>query len=187
MDAPAEARLPGGLLGGLRRAGALLLRLPRRWAWAPALSWCALIWTLSARTARPAVDYVTLREWLTNSGHAVLYGLLALWCALALPRRAGWPVLDVAPGLVVLACVLAYGTVDELHQAFVPGRNAAVPDVVTDLVGATCTLWIAAYVGRGGATGAGLARRLALGLAACFAAGAVATFAPALWPDAAWL
>ncbi|MEW5758180.1 MAG: VanZ family protein [Candidatus Omnitrophota bacterium] len=37
---------------------------------------------------------------------------------------------------IVLYCTVVFGMIDELHQAFVPGRNAAMPDLVSDMLGA---------------------------------------------------
>ena len=164
------------MLAPLRRFGAWLQRLPR-WA-GPllALAWMALIWQLSNL---PSSDERASfpKGWLTNAAHAPLFGLLALWWILALPRREGWPVLGRAALLAVLGAVLAYGALDEWHQSSVPGRDASVLDLATDVVGAACTLWLAAYVGTPGASAGGTLRRIGLGLLFCALAGLAATCA----------
>lgn len=134
----------------------------------------ALIWALSSHepSGEPSPLFF---NWLSNSGHAPLFGLLALWVAPLLPRRAGWPRLDAPRVALVLAGVLAYAVVDELHQSTVPGRDATPWDIVTDLVGAACTLWVIAYLGRAGASERGLWLRLAAGVLLCGLAGALAT------------
>ena len=76
--------------------------------------------------------------------HAGVYALLALlfiWAIRPSFRRA-------APCLVlgwVLTCL--YGGVDELHQAFVPDRTAAVLDLLMDAAGAV--LGVSLYAGFG--------------------------------------
>jgi len=50
----------------------------------------------------------------------------------------------------VLAGVLAFSLFDEFHQSMTPGRDFSLLDVVTNLCGAACVLWTAAYVNRTG-------------------------------------
>jgi VanZ family protein len=40
--------------------------------------------------------------------------------------------------LAVLACVLAFGALDELHQTFLPGRSAEPADFFADALAAAC-------------------------------------------------
>ena len=164
MSAEPRVRAPG--LAFLRGAGAVLQRWPRGLAWLPVGAWMALIWGLSSQEADHQVRPAWM-GWISNLAHAPLFGLLALWLALALPRRDGWPRLDGRSVGVLVLFVGLWGVVDELHQSTVPGRDATLPDVLTDLVGAACTLWIAAYVGSGQASEGGLWKRLGLGISAC--------------------
>lgn len=164
MSDPPRGRSVG--LASLRGAGALLQRLPRGLAVLPVGAWMALIWSLSSLPSdgEPRPPWM---GWVSNLAHAPLFGLLALWLALALPRRNGWPRLDVRGIGAIVVLVGVWGVVDELHQSTVVGRHASVPDVLTDLTGAACTLWIAAYVGSGEANERGLWKRLGLGILAC--------------------
>jgi VanZ family protein len=191
MDAPAEAGTSRGALDFLRGLGRGLLRISRAASALPVLLWALLIWRLSSFPPRAAADHVSLRIFLANCGHAGEFGVLALLLALALPRTAAaggaWPALETRGALLVLALVALYALIDELHQAATPGRDASLLDVTTDLCGAACVLWVAAYVGSPPASEAGLARRLAASLAACLVAGGAATFAPALVPGVGWL
>src|SRR6185503_4677191 len=115
---------------------------------------------------------------LLNFAHAPLFGVLALFWALALPRAGpgGWPALSRAARAGVVLAVLAYAVADEWHQSHTPGRSSTWHDVVTDVAGAAATLSAAAYLARADAAGGGLARRLALGLCACAAAAGLAAF-----------
>ncbi len=153
-------------LRALRRVGGGLQRLPRRLAWIPVLAWVALIWYLSSQSS----DDEPSPPWLgfvSNLAHAPLFGLLALWLALLLPREGGWPRLTRWAIAGLLAGVVLYGVADELHQSTVEGRDASLLDIITDGVGAACTLWIVHYVGGSGASEGGLWKRLALGVLAC--------------------
>jgi VanZ family protein len=49
--------------------------------------------------------------------------------------RAGRPGTRLAWALLVVAIVMCYASLDEFHQRFVPGRTAAVSDVMLDTVG----------------------------------------------------
>jgi len=65
-------------------------------------------------------------------GHAGVFGVLALllWFAVATSsaRRRPWA--------WALVLAWAYAATDELHQAFVAGRHAALTDVAIDATGA---------------------------------------------------
>jgi hypothetical protein len=105
-----------------------------------------------------------------------MYGLLALWAALGVPRERGWARLDARAVGAILALVFTYALVDEWHQSMTPGRTPSAWDVLTDLAGAGATLAVAAYAGRAAARERGLWLRLAVGLAACMVAAALATY-----------
>jgi VanZ family protein len=99
--------------------------------WIPALLWAATIFVLSSisGSAYPATNLVNADKLV----HLFLYGLLGGLCARGLARGSG-----LAPrSLFFLAALLStlYGVSDELHQAFVPGRNSDWRDVVADAVG----------------------------------------------------
>lgn len=160
----------------LRRTGRALQRLPRSLAPALVLAWCTLIFLLSTLTRTRTGPSSVWSGLLGNLFHAFEYGLLALACALCLPRRAGWPVLDLRRGLAVLAFCALYGASDELHQAFVPGRSATPLDLLTDVVGAAGTLIVAAWVGRADAHARGLCLRLAGAALASLLAAALSTW-----------
>jgi len=85
----------------------------------------------------PSFDWADLL--VKKGGHMAGYGLLALsyWYGLKWEGRHGW--------LAWLLTVL-YAASDELHQSFVPGRNASLVDVlVFDAIGALIGLVILSY------------------------------------------
>jgi hypothetical protein len=184
----------GGPLGRLLgAAGRLLQRLvPRGRAWIPVGLWMALISALSELPGHPGGTSVSW-VYLTNLGHAPLFGLLGLWMALLLPRQAGaprggtWPRIDRAGTAQVLAGVAAFGLVDELHQRATGRRDFSLLDLLTDVTAAACVLWVAAHAGRPASRDGGLAGRLAVSAGLCLAAAALATWLPGFFPGVEWM
>lgn len=157
------------LVHGLRRAGRGLLALPAPLVWASIVAWMGAIWLLSSRHGS-AQTSSGLYAVFANMAHAPIFGLLGLMIAAVLLRSAagaGWPAVGLRRGASVLAGVGIYAVIDEWHQSFVPGRSSSAMDVLTDLLGAGCVLWIVAYLGRGEASELGLGVRLLAGIAAC--------------------
>ncbi|MFO1478023.1 MAG: VanZ family protein [Verrucomicrobiota bacterium] len=130
--------------------------------WFPVVIWMALIYSASADRKSVAHSRLIgpLLRWLFPSisddvvdlavmgvrkaAHLAEYAVLGwlLWRALRKPvrrdprpwswRTAGW----------ALGGVALYASSDEIHQIFVPGRTAAVHDVVIDVTGAAAGLLI---------------------------------------------
>jgi hypothetical protein len=124
---------------------------------------------------------------LSNSVHAPEFGLFAAWLSLLVARRGGWPDLRPRVRLAITSVVAACGAFDELHQhLWTPGRDLSVLDLLTDLLGATATLEIVAYLGREDRSRAGLAARLALAALAALTGGAISTFVPRCFPQVWW-
>jgi VanZ family protein len=68
--------------------------------------------------------------------HVPLYGILAflLYFSFNTPGRSRF----LLPGLIAFGI----GIADEIHQAFVPGREASVADALLDLTGIIIALWV---------------------------------------------
>lgn len=177
---------PTRVVESLRGVGDWLQLVPRGGAWLLALAWLALIWWLSSQPAE-AEPGPWWKSVLWNGGHAPLFGLLGLWFALALPRRAGWPRLDRRAVSTVLALVLACGIADEFHQSTTTGRDFSALDLVTDVTGAACVLWIASFLADDRAHDGALARRVLAGIALCTLAALSATFVGQALRELAWL
>jgi VanZ family protein len=102
-------------------------------AWAPAAIYMAVIWIVSSMEA-PAfpVNLFPLRD---KGVHATEYAVLAFLVAHACVRTFdAKPLLRVAFVAVLLTCL--WGLLDELHQAFVPGRSSDLLDLAADTIGA---------------------------------------------------
>lgn len=167
------------MLSLVRTIGRALGRLPRSLAAAAALGWMALIWWLSSgpidvRPPLPAPDFF----W--NLAHAPVFALLAALAAVAAaprPLPTSWPDPGWRARLVAFGLVAVWAALDEWRQAHVAGRHGSPFDFLTDLTGAACVLWIAAYAGSARAAEGGLRRRLALGAGACALAALMTTVA----------
>jgi len=176
---PSDPGAPRGpLLRLLRAVGRHLAAWPRVAGVGLTGAWALLIWASSAQPGGRVPTFPG-SAFCANLMHAPLFGLLAFWAVLCLPRRRGWPHLDVGRTALVVVTILAYGLVDEWHQASIPGRQPSAWDLGTDVVGAVATLVVIRFVGRDEADERGLRLRLAGGVVACAVAAAASTWAPA--------
>jgi VanZ family protein len=143
--------------------------------WLPPVLWMGLIvWlstdTFSARHTSAAFAPLLHRLWpgatpaeirwinfvIRKTAHVVVYAVLAALWYRAFRQGARLPAMQAA--LAALAIAVAAGTVDEVHQAFVPSRTSSVRDVGFDSIGGALALAGAALAERLGRL-VGLARR----------------------------
>lgn len=106
-------------------------QLSRRYFVVLGLIWMGIIFLASSRSSVPTP---VVFEGQDKFMHALTYAVLALLWA-----RAGW-----SEGAsfqwkrifgVTILCAL-YGITDEVHQMYVPGRDASIEDWIADTVGA---------------------------------------------------
>ena len=107
-------------------------------AWLPAVAYMGVIWLVSS-FEMPALP-VGLVPWRDKGVHVVEYGVLGFLLAHACLRTwrgrvAGHASLRI--GAFAILFGVLWGVLDEIHQAFVPGRSADVLDVVADTIGVT--------------------------------------------------
>jgi VanZ family protein len=162
----------------LRATGSLLLRLPRALLALLVLCWGGLIWYLSGHSVPSPEGQSWFWELASNLAHAPLFGILGLLVAAGILRPEppqGWPVFRGARVALVLVLVVGYGALDEWHQSRTPGRSPALTDLLTDLAGVACVLWIVFYLGQGARSERGLLLRLLAGALVCSASAALAT------------
>jgi VanZ family protein len=97
--------------------------------WGPLIAGLAVSFYLSSQPGGnvPSVapDYLA---------HAVEYGILGMLALRAFQGGMGSPPEPRAFALAILLCVL-WGISDELHQLWVPGREASISDLVSDVLG----------------------------------------------------
>ena len=135
----------------LRAVGGFLLRVPWPFVAVMWLGWAAVIFDLSSKRRPVVVRENFLWEWLSNLAHAPLFGTLTLFAAALGLRQAGggWPRWSPGRAALVVATTLAYGAADEWHQSTMPGRDASVLDIVTDVTAASLVLWVIAGIPQG--------------------------------------
>lgn len=102
-----------------------------------------LIWMLSSQSQPIALPDVPFRDKLA---HGLEYGILAVLNLWAL--RRSFPQPAVRSVVVAVLLTSAWGYLDELHQAFVPGRYADVYDWLADTAGAIVLASLAAIASR---------------------------------------
>jgi len=104
--------------------------------WTAVVAWMGVIFWLSSRPSLPRTPG-TPPDVASILGHLVAYAVLASLLAWAIDQ-AGRPL----AATMAIAWVVAslYGVTDEVHQSFVPNRDADDFDVLTDAVGAAVAL-----------------------------------------------
>ena len=100
-------------------------RRRRAAAWIGAAAWATLLFGLSSLPAGATPSSPISFPGDDKVVHAALYAVLGGLLRIALGRSG--------PAIALAA---AYGVTDEVHQAFVPGRDADVFDWLADAVGA---------------------------------------------------
>lgn len=107
--------------------------IERKLRWLPAVGWMAMIFNMSSRQQFPQPFGISTFL-LSIAMHLALYGVLALLILLAIQRHQR-PTHATRICAVLFACL--YGVTDELHQSFVPGRDASLFDVIVNTIGAS--------------------------------------------------
>ena len=178
---------PGLILRAMRALGRRLEGVPRGLAGLVCAAWMVLIWSLSAQSPVVIVERSPWASVLTNLAHAPEFGLLCLWLLLAGPRVGGHVDASSVGRLRVLAGVLAYAIVDELHQSYVPGRDASIFDIGTDLAGAWLVLRLVRATIASSSTSREVWNDFAASFALCILCAVLASFVPHAFPDITWL
>jgi VanZ family protein len=99
------------------------------------------LWLLSSRPLHLPETGIT---GLDKAAHFIAYAILALAIALW-PGEKRWKSRPFWTALLVVFLTALYGAVDEVHQSFVPGRDASVFDWAADVVGAVAGTWALVY------------------------------------------
>jgi VanZ family protein len=108
--------------------------------WLPALFLMAAIFTFSSQPSDNLPDFLDWDYVVKKGGHAIGYGLLALsyFHFLKYDKKHYW---------LAWLMAVAFSATDEFHQSFVPGRHAAITDVlIFDNLGALFALWLHHYL-----------------------------------------
>ena len=101
-----------------------------------ALGWAGVLYYLSAQ---PGTDTPQLFMHQDKIMHFVAFGLLGFLIMGAIRARGdthrNWQV------WIIVLLVGLYGITDEIHQSFVPGRDASIYDVAADMTGGVLGAW----------------------------------------------
>jgi len=110
--------------------------------WLPVVAYAGLIFYLSSLSKPEEYLPSVLAELGDKVLHAVEYGLLGALCYRAFRHGANAWAARYAWQLAIIAAAV-YGVTDEVHQAFVPLRDADVLDFLMDGIGAAigATVW----------------------------------------------
>ncbi|GMW00874.1 MAG: hypothetical protein AMXMBFR84_20110 [Candidatus Hydrogenedentota bacterium] len=104
--------------------------------------YCTVIWIASANPDLSPAELPL--EGLDKVIHMVEYAVLATLVSLGMRRsRRGWSEWALCFGPMFFA--LAYGTVDEIHQLFVPNREFDLGDIVANFAGGALAQSVLCY------------------------------------------
>jgi VanZ family protein len=110
-----------------------------------ALGWMALIFFLSSKSDLPVPPLFPLQDKIE---HGVAFGILGFFFHRSFKPHWAPPLLKRV--LVITAMVAAYGAFDEIHQSFVPARDASLSDLAADTIGGLVSAIIfSVYAGTG--------------------------------------
>jgi VanZ family protein len=117
------------------------------WYWGPVAAYAGVIFYFSSLSFMPAELSSLVEELSDKILHFCEYAVLGVLLYRACRHAAGPNVSRSALTYAIVGSVL-YGLSDELHQSFVPLREADVLDALADAVGATFGGWSWRLVGR---------------------------------------
>ena len=103
--------------------------------WLPVAAYAGLIFYLSSLSHPEEYIPSLLGELGDKVLHAMEYGVLSVLCYRAFRHGAGAWAARYALRLAIVAAA-TYGVTDEVHQAFVPLREAEAGDLLMDMIGA---------------------------------------------------
>jgi VanZ family protein len=99
--------------------------------------WMAVIWVLSSI---PDLQSGLEQDFLLRKiAHGLVFAVLAFLIFRALPRSLEKGTLRLG---YAGAITLLYALIDEVHQAFVPGRSGTLSDVAIDAIGIVAMLFL---------------------------------------------
>jgi VanZ family protein len=110
-----------------------------------AFFWALFMLVLTSWPSPPEIPVVSAIPDFDKLVHASLYGVFGflLYFSIAwkgpAPTRASW-----GRALAVAVLVAAWGTLDEVHQIWIPGRSAEVADAATDTIAGLAGALVAA-------------------------------------------
>ena len=108
------------------------------YCWLPLILYCVLIYIQSDY---PSPEKLPSFEFMDKALHFVAYGVMGILFYRAYQTLR---IKNHRQMLILLSMVSAslYGISDEIHQHFIPYRNADILDVIADILGAICGVYL---------------------------------------------
>lgn len=107
--------------------------------WGPAVIWMAIIFYFSSRQRLSVSETFALNFLFFKTLHVIEYALLYFFILRGL--AFGKSKLTTQTYLIAFGLTFLYAVSDEVHQSFVPTREAAPRDVLIDSLGMLCMLF----------------------------------------------
>ena len=106
--------------------------------WLPLVAYCVFIYIQSSYPSPEELPSFEFSDKLMHFGAYAVMGVLVYRAYQALPVKANVQL------IVLLSMISAslYGVSDEIHQAFVPYRDGSFGDVIADVLGAVCGVYV---------------------------------------------
>ena len=108
------------------------------YCWLPLIAYCLLIYIQSAH---PSPEELPSFKLMDKILHFVAYGVMGILFYRAYQTLRIRNQLQLLVFLSIVSTSL-YGVSDEIHQYFVPDRHAAFSDVIADILGAVCGVYL---------------------------------------------
>jgi VanZ family protein len=106
--------------------------------WLPLIVYCMLIYLQSSYPSPEALPSFEFSDKLMHFGAYAVMGILFYRAYQSLPVKTNIQ-------LIVLFSMISaslYGVSDEIHQSFVPYRDGSFGDVIADVFGAVCGVYL---------------------------------------------
>ena len=104
--------------------------------WLPVIAYMAFIFYLSSR---PMHEEILPEIWnIDKVAHFIEYWVLGFLWSRALKSKQEMP----KATLIAFVITFLYAVSDEIHQYFVPNRDASVYDVIADGLGGWLGIWV---------------------------------------------
>ena len=106
--------------------------------WLPLIAYCVFIYTQSSYPSPESLPSFEFSDKLFHFGAYAVLGVLFYRAYQTLPIKHNFQL------IMQLSMISAsiYGVSDEIHQSFVPYRDGSFSDVIADVLGAVCGVYL---------------------------------------------
>lgn len=106
--------------------------------WLPLIAYCVVIYIQSSYPSPEALPSFEFSDKLMHFGAYAVMGILFYRAFQTLPGKT------IIQSIALFSMIAAslYGVSDEIHQSFVPYRDGSLGDVMADVLGAVCGVYL---------------------------------------------